>query len=165
MKDYSESEKKRESVSAQSVFDSLWLHGSWSARLLCSWDFPGKNTGEGSQSLLQGPRDWTWVSCVAGWFFTVWVTKEAHEWTNIDAWLDVSIHLSRFSWQGITSRSYASGCLTPSSHWKHRSYLRNFIKVALNKSIMKVHTFRPNNLLWKTYNCLNTVTYKQGGLL
>jgi len=23
------------------------------------------------------PRDWTWVSCIAGGFFTVWVTKEA----------------------------------------------------------------------------------------
>ena len=23
------------------------------------------------------PRDWTWVSCIAGRFFTVWVTREA----------------------------------------------------------------------------------------
>ena len=23
------------------------------------------------------PRDWTWVSCIAGGFFTIWVTREA----------------------------------------------------------------------------------------
>ena len=23
------------------------------------------------------PRDWTWVSCIAGWFFTIWVIREA----------------------------------------------------------------------------------------
>ena len=31
-------------------------------------------------SLLQGilqPRDWTWVSCTAGRFFTIWATREA----------------------------------------------------------------------------------------
>jgi len=46
------------------------------------WNFPGKNTGVGSHSLLQGssqPRDQTHVSCVsciAGRFFTVWATRE-----------------------------------------------------------------------------------------
>ena len=87
MKDYSESEKKKnvKVLAAQSAFDSLWLHGLWSAGLLCSWDFPGENTGQGSHSLLQGSRDWTWVSCIAAWFFTVWATREAHEWINIDA--------------------------------------------------------------------------------
>ena len=24
------------------------------------------------------PRDWTWVSCIAGRFFTIWTTREAH---------------------------------------------------------------------------------------
>jgi len=24
------------------------------------------------------PRDWTWVSCITGRFFTVWATREAH---------------------------------------------------------------------------------------
>ena len=41
----------------------------WSVatRLLCPWNFPGKNTGVGSHFLLQGssgPRDWTQVSCI-----------------------------------------------------------------------------------------------------
>ena len=36
------------------VSDSLRPHGLWSARLLCPWDFPGKNTGVGCHFLLQG---------------------------------------------------------------------------------------------------------------
>ena len=32
----------------------LWSHGWGPARLLCPWDFPGKNTGAGCHSLLQG---------------------------------------------------------------------------------------------------------------
>ena len=51
-------------------------------RLLCLWDFPGKNTRVGCYFLLQGifltqgldpgvePRDRTQVSCIAGRFFT-----------------------------------------------------------------------------------------------
>ena len=34
--------------------NSLWRYGLESARLLCPWDFPGKKTGVGSHSLLQG---------------------------------------------------------------------------------------------------------------
>ena len=26
------------------------------------------------------PRDRTWVSCIAGIFFTIWATREAHNW-------------------------------------------------------------------------------------
>ena len=33
---------------------SLWLHGLEPARLLCPWDFSGKNTGVGCHALLQG---------------------------------------------------------------------------------------------------------------
>ena len=36
---------------------------------LCPWDSPGKNTGLGCHSLLQGSswsRDQTWASCIAG---------------------------------------------------------------------------------------------------
>ena len=36
------------------VSDSLWPHGLQPARLLCPWDFPGKNTRVGCHSLLQG---------------------------------------------------------------------------------------------------------------
>ena len=34
--------------------DSFQLYGLHPARLLCSWNSPGKNTGEGSHSILQG---------------------------------------------------------------------------------------------------------------
>ena len=36
------------------VSDSLWPHGLQPARLLCPWKSPGKNTGVGYHSLLQG---------------------------------------------------------------------------------------------------------------
>ena len=40
-------------LSRSIVSDSLWTHGFQSARLLCPWDFSGKNTRVGSHSLLQ----------------------------------------------------------------------------------------------------------------
>ena len=36
------------------VSNSLWPHGLWPTRLLCPWDFPGKNTSMGCHFLLQG---------------------------------------------------------------------------------------------------------------
>ena len=36
------------------VSDSLQIHWLQPARLLCPWDFPGKNTGVGCHFLLQG---------------------------------------------------------------------------------------------------------------
>ena len=48
-----------------------------SERLLYPWDPPGKNTGLGCHSLLQGsswPRDWTQVSRIADRFLTIWAT-------------------------------------------------------------------------------------------
>ena len=48
-------------------------------RLLCPWDFSGKNTGVLAISFSRGsswPRDQTYVSCIAGRFFTVWATRE-----------------------------------------------------------------------------------------
>ena len=42
------------SVSRSIMSDSLQPHGLWPAKLLCPWNFPGKNTGVGSHPLLQG---------------------------------------------------------------------------------------------------------------
>ena len=45
------------------------------------WTSPGKNTGVGNRSLLQGssqPRHRNQVSCIAGRFFIIWATREAH---------------------------------------------------------------------------------------
>ena len=36
------------------VFNSLQLHGLKPSRLLCPWDFPGKNIGKSCHFLLQG---------------------------------------------------------------------------------------------------------------
>ena len=50
------------------ISDSLWSHGLWPTRLLCPWNFPGKNTGVGCHVPLQGiflTRDWTHVFCVS----------------------------------------------------------------------------------------------------
>ena len=55
----------REVLAAQSCL-TLWPQGLWPTSLLCPWDSPGKNTGVGSHSFLQGvflPWDWTWVHC------------------------------------------------------------------------------------------------------
>ena len=68
-----------ESVSQSVVFDSLWPPGLQSSRLLCPWDFPGKNTGVvviAFSKRSSWPRDQTWVSCIAGWFFTMRATRK-----------------------------------------------------------------------------------------
>ena len=44
------------------VSDSLWPH----SRFLCPWDFPGKNTGVGYHSLLQG------IFLIQGWKLSLW---------------------------------------------------------------------------------------------
>ena len=42
-----------EGVSHSLVSSSLWPHGLWPSRFLCSWNSPGKNTGVGCHFLLQ----------------------------------------------------------------------------------------------------------------
>ena len=41
-------------LSRSVMSDSLRTHGLYPSRLLCPWDSPGKNTGVGSHSPLQG---------------------------------------------------------------------------------------------------------------
>ena len=51
------------------------------SRLLCPWTSPGKNTGVGCHFLLQGifpTQGSSQVSCIAGTFFTVKATRQAH---------------------------------------------------------------------------------------
>ena len=58
---------------------TLQLHGLWSARLLCPWNFPGKNTRVGCHFLLQKsswPRDQTCVSCVS--CIGRWILYQSH---------------------------------------------------------------------------------------
>ena len=59
------------------MFNSLQPHGLQPIRFLCPWGFPGKNTGVGSHSLLQGifPMQGSNPgSCTPGRFFTVWAS-------------------------------------------------------------------------------------------
>ena len=52
---------------------TLWPHGLLPTKLLCPWDFPGKNTGVGCHFLLQEiflTQGQTHISCTAGKFFT-----------------------------------------------------------------------------------------------
>ena len=58
--------------------DSLWSHGLHPTRLLCSWNFPGKNSGV-AISFFRGssqPRDQTCVSCIGKSILHHWITWE-----------------------------------------------------------------------------------------
>ena len=62
------------------VSDSLRPSGPQLARLLCSWDFPGKNTGVSGHLLSRGsssPRGRTHISCTGRRFLHHWATWEA----------------------------------------------------------------------------------------
>ena len=51
------------------------------ARLLCPCNSPGNNTGMVAMPSSRGssqPRERTQVSCIAGGFWAIWATKEAH---------------------------------------------------------------------------------------
>ena len=69
-----------ESVSPSVLSDSLWSHGLQTARLLCPWNSPGKNTEVGSHALLHGifliqESNLGFLYCSR--FFTIWATREA----------------------------------------------------------------------------------------
>ena len=58
--------------------DSLWPDWLQPARLLCPWDFPGKDTGVGCHFLLQGiflTQDQTHISYIGRWILYSWATK------------------------------------------------------------------------------------------
>ena len=59
--------------------DYLQTYGLKPTRLLCLCNSPVKNTRVGCQTLLQGffrYGDQTQVSCYAGRFFTIWITRK-----------------------------------------------------------------------------------------
>ena len=71
---------------------SLWPHRLWSAtRLLCPWNFPGKNTEVGNHFLLQvifptqtgiEPMSVSCVSCIARQILYHWATWESPSWAT-----------------------------------------------------------------------------------
>ena len=69
-------------------------HGLYLTRVLCLWDFTGKNTGVSCHFLLQGiflTQDQTWVSCIGKGVLYHWATREAYaEYIMWNARLDES---------------------------------------------------------------------------
>ena len=59
---------------------TLQPHGLQTARFLCPWNSPSKNTRVGCHALLRGssqPGNRAYVSRVTRGFFTIWATREA----------------------------------------------------------------------------------------
>ena len=67
-------------LSGSVMSNSLWPHGLQSTRLLCPWDFSGKNTRMGCHSLLQGifmiQGSNLWMSMSKHWE----VVKDKEDW-------------------------------------------------------------------------------------
>ena len=62
---------------------TLQPHGLQPAGSSVHGDSLGRDTGVGCDALLKGSsqlRDWTHVSSIAGWLFTIWATREAQEY-------------------------------------------------------------------------------------
>ena len=75
--------------------NSLGPRGLQPTRLICPWNFPGKNAGVGCHFLLQGiflTQGWTCVrhiSCISSWSLYHWATWEAQNiW--LYSWLKIS---------------------------------------------------------------------------
>ena len=61
-------------LSGSVVSDSLRHYWLWPARLLCPWNSPGKNIGEGCHTLLQEISLTLVWTHMAGVLFTIWAT-------------------------------------------------------------------------------------------
>ena len=68
--------QKAESVGHSVMSDSLQPHGLEPTRFFCPWNSPGKNSGAGCHSFLQGSRDWNWISLITGRFSAICATRE-----------------------------------------------------------------------------------------
>ena len=62
-------------LSRSVVSDPLWPYGLKPIKVLCPWDVSGKNTGVRCHFLFQGII--SYVSCIAGGYFTGWTIREA----------------------------------------------------------------------------------------
>ena len=59
------------------VSASFWPHELQPTRLLCPWNYPGKNTEWLAVPFFKWssqPSDQTQISCIAGGFFNIWAT-------------------------------------------------------------------------------------------
>ena len=95
-------------VSRSVISDSWEPHGLQPARLLHPWDSQGRNTRGVTIPFSRGssqPKEWTWVFCIAGRFFVVWVTREFVFFKKFqdssDMHLPNSYCLSRARWLSV----------------------------------------------------------------
>ena len=92
------------------------VHGVFQAKILEWVAMP-------SSRRSSWPTDWTWVSCIAGRFFTVWATRETFSCVQF-SWLVMSDSLRPHGLQhdrppcpSPTPRAYSNSC--PLSWWCH----------------------------------------------
>ena len=111
------------------------------ARLLCPWDFLGKNPRVVAISSSRGssqPRDQTWIYCIAGKVFTSWATWEAFIWVLTDFLFFKLFEESKsFPWPLIP---HAKLSLPPSSIASRMFLNSSFL---LWPSCFRVHTHWP----------------------
>ena len=124
--------------------DSSWPHGLQPARLLCPWNSPGKNTGVGSCSLLQGIfltqglKPQTGVSCIAGIFFTIWATREALRVQWIPSNCNPECPFRRKRFNTFPSASVLHVNYSPIQQWVYSNKLKTGGKVCGLLPWMKV---------------------------
>ena len=96
---------------AQLCLTLLGPHGLWPTRLLCPWNFIGKDRGVGcisSSRESSWPRDRTHISCIAGGFFT---TESFRKTMNLFTGNGVAIMVNKRVWNVVL------GCNLKNDKW------------------------------------------------
>ena len=99
-------------------------------------------------------RDWTWVSCMAGRFFTIWVTKQAIQFSSLqfshsvmsDIWRPHGLQHARLPCPSPTPRDYSNSC--PLSPWCPSNHLILCYPLLLPPSIIpSIRVFSSESVL------------------
>ena len=73
--------KRTKEISCSAVSNSLWHHGLLARQAPLAMGFSWQEYWSGLPCSPPGdlpkPREWTWVSCIADRFFTIWTTRKA----------------------------------------------------------------------------------------
>ena len=106
------------------------VHGILQARIL---EWVAVPSCRGSSQ----PRDWTWVSCIAGRFFTIWATREAPD-ISTGGWSKLLIFSQNT--QPIAFLSLHGNFILPDTHSKS-------VEVILDSSLHITCVKPPGNLV------------------
>ena len=131
----------------------------WTARLLCPWDLPGKNTGMDYHFLLQGNlpdqelnQSLLWVSCLAGGFFTTeppgktFSTKYSH--LKYKFWYPI-LNLLHSQFFISLCQSYSHSC-SSQRLWKHHdSFFSSQIKTEDAARYFQIYF--PNMIMYQQF--------------